>query len=83
MTGAAVAVMAGLVLAYSLVARRLALANLTAPILSLLAGVAVFSISPTDVDTSSVHFTAELYPEIPSFRQWGTTVRLLNLNPAP
>lgn len=60
MVGEAVTVMAGLVLAYALVARWLTRANISAPMLSLLAGVVVFSGTALDVDTALVHFIAEL-----------------------
>ena len=60
MSAAAITVMAGLILCYALVARRLTLANLTAPMLSVLAGVLVFSFAKIDIDASFVHNIAEL-----------------------
>ncbi len=60
MMGEAITVMAGLVLAYALVAHWLTKANISAPMLSLVAGVAVFSSTALDVDTALVHIIAEL-----------------------
>jgi NhaP-type Na+/H+ or K+/H+ antiporter len=74
--------MAGLILGYSLVARRLTLANITAPILSLLAGLAVFSVSPADVDAAAVHLTAELALVVVLFHD-ASTVRLSRLREDP
>lgn len=60
MGGAAIAVMAGLVFGYALLARRLTLANVTAPMLSLLAGVLIFAVTGIELDATIVHVIAEL-----------------------
>ncbi|MGB7980298.1 MAG: cation:proton antiporter [Candidatus Nanopelagicales bacterium] len=60
MFGEAITVVTGLVLAYALVAHRLTAANISAPMLSLLAGAAVFAGTALDVDTELVHVTAEV-----------------------
>lgn len=60
MGGEVVAVMAGLTLCYALLARRLALFNVTAPMLSVLAGMLVFSTSHVDIDAHFVHTMAEI-----------------------
>lgn len=74
--------MAGLVIAYALLARRLTLANITAPILSVVAGVAVFSQSHADIDTALVHRIAELTLIIILFHD-ASTVRLAQLRKDP
>lgn len=60
MGGAAIAVMSGLVFVYALLARRLTIANVTAPMLSLFAGLVAFSVSGFDLDAEVVHIIAEL-----------------------
>ena len=53
MGGKAIAVMAGLILCYALLARRLTLANVTAPMLSVLAGMFVFP-AATSISTRAL-----------------------------
>lgn len=60
MGNAAIAVMAGLVFGYALLARRLTLANVTAPMLSLIAGAVIFSTAQMNLDAAIVHIIAEL-----------------------
>jgi NhaP-type Na+/H+ or K+/H+ antiporter len=71
-----------LVFTYALVARRMTLANLTAPMLSLLAGVAVFSVSSIDIDTEAVHIIAELTLVTILFHD-ASTVKLSRLRQDP
>lgn len=52
--------MSGLVFVYALLARRLTIANVTAPMLSLFAGLVAFSVSGFDLDAEVVHIIAEL-----------------------
>ncbi len=74
--------MAGLVLAYALLARKLTLANVTSPMLSIIAGIAVFSQTPLDVDTESVHIIAELTLVLILFHD-ASTVKLGRLRQDP
>ena len=60
MSGAVITVMAGLILCYALVARRLTLANVTAPMLSVVAGLVFFSTSSVDINADFVHAMAEV-----------------------
>lgn len=60
MVGIAVAVMSGLVLVYALLSRRLTAANITAPMLSIIAGVIVYWLLDFRVGTGVVHLIAEL-----------------------
>lgn len=52
--------MTGLIFVYALLARRLTLSNVTAPMLSLIAGVVLFSFVSFEIDTAAVHIIAEL-----------------------
>jgi hypothetical protein len=56
------AVMAGLVLVYSLLAKRLTNANITGPMLSLIAGIAVFSLTEPGMNAATLQIVAELTP---------------------
>ena len=75
MGGKSIAVMAGLILCYALLARRLTLANVTAPMLSVLAGMFVFSSSDVDIDAGFVHAMAEITLVLILFHD-ASTVRL-------
>lgn len=77
-----IVVMAGLVLAYSLIARRLTLANVTAPMLSVIAGAAVFSVADISVETAAVHLIAEITLVLILFHD-ASTVRLAALRHDP
>ena len=82
MGGKAIAVMAGLILCYALLARRLTLANVTAPMLSVLAGMFVFSSSDVDIDAGFVHAMAEITLVLILFHD-ASTVRLGQLKRDP
>ena len=82
MGGEAIAVMAGLILCYALLARRLTLSNVTAPMLSVLAGMLVFSIGSADIDTHLVHSMAEITLVVILFHD-ASTVRLSQLRRDP
>ena len=73
-----IAVMAGLVLVYALLAKRLDEANITSPMLSVAAGVVVFSASALDVDSAMVHLIAELTLAIVLFHD-ASTVKITQL----
>lgn len=74
--------MAGLVFVYALAARRLTLANVTAPMLSLIAGLIVFSVSGIDLDAEVVHIIAELTLVTILFHD-ASTVKLTRLRHDP
>lgn len=74
--------MSGLVLGYALLGKRFATANVTAPMLSLLAGVAVFSVAEIDVEAAAVHIIAELTLVIVLFHD-ASTVKLRSLQHDP
>jgi len=74
--------MTGLVLVYSLAAKQLTRANLTAPMLSLLAGVFVFSVRGAEIDTEAVHVAAELALVVVLFHD-ASTVKLARLREDP
>ena len=80
--GPSIAVMAGLVLAYALLAKRLSAANITPPMLSIVAGVVVFSFAEIDVDTAAVHIIAELTLVVVLFHD-ASTVKLSRLRHDP
>ena len=82
MTGAVITVMAGLILCYALVARRLTLANVTAPMLSVAAGLVFFSASSVDINADFVHTMAEVTLVIILFHD-ASTVRLNQLRHDP
>lgn len=81
-SGTSITIMTGLVLAYSLLARRLTLLNITSPMLSILAGIAVFSQTQFDIDTGSVHVVAELTLVLILFHD-ASTVKLPRLRQDP
>ncbi len=74
--------MTGLVLAYSLLARRLTGLNVTAPMLSVIAGVIIFSQTQFDIDATSVHVVAELTLVLILFHD-ASTVKLAQLRKDP
>lgn len=82
MTGAAIAIMAGLVLGYALLGRRFAGYNVTAPMLSIVAGIVVFSQTQFDIDAESVHIIAELTLVLVLFHD-ASTVKLAQLRKDP
>ena len=77
-----ITVMAGLVLVYSLLAKGLTRVNITSPMLSILAGVVVFSVADLQIDTATVHFIAELTLVIVLFHD-ASTVKLARLREDP
>ncbi|MEZ5185440.1 MAG: cation:proton antiporter [Candidatus Nanopelagicales bacterium] len=82
MVGEAIAVMSGLVLVYALLAKKLTALNITFPMLSVLAGVAVFHLTPLNVDATAVHVIAELALVIVLFHD-ASTVNLAGLRHDP
>lgn len=70
--------MSGLILVYALLARRLTYANVTAPMLSVLAGLLVYSQSHFTIDTALVHTIAEFTLVIILFHD-ASTVKLAML----
>ena len=76
------AVMAGLVLVYSLLARRLTNANITAPMLSVIAGTAVFSLIEPGINAATLQIVAELTLVIALFHA-ASTVKLGQLRRDP
>ena len=82
MSGAVIAVMAGLILCYALVARRLTFANVTAPMLSVVAGLIFFSVGNVDIHADFVHIMAEVTLVIILFHD-ASTVRFNQLRHDP
>ena len=82
MSGAVITVMAGLIVCYALVARRLTLANVTAPMLSVAAGLVFFSASSVDINADFVHAMAEVTLVIILFHD-ASTVRINQLRRDP
>ncbi len=82
MTGEAITVVAGLIFCYALMARRLTFANVTAPMLSIVAGILVFSTGHVDIDADFVHSMAEITLVIILFHD-ASTVRLTHLRRDP
>lgn len=78
----AITIMTGLVLGYALLARRLTIVNVTAPMLSILAGAVVFSRTEFDIDTGSVHLVAEVTLVLILFHD-ASTVKLARLRQDP
>ncbi len=74
--------MSGLVLGYALLAKRFAAANITPPMLSVLAGIVVFSVAQMEVDTAAIHVIAELTLVIVLFHD-ASTVKLGKLRRDP
>jgi sodium/hydrogen antiporter len=74
-----VSVMAGLVVLYALFARRIDRVNITAPMLSILAGALVFGLSGmVDIEAASIHLIAEVTLVVVLFHD-ASTVRLAQL----
>ena len=82
MNGQLIAVMAGLVFCYALVARGLSAAGLTAPMLSIAAGLVFFAISRVDINADFVHALAEITLVIVLFHD-ASTVRISQLRHDP
>ena len=76
------AVMAGLVLVYSLLAKRLTNANITAPMLSVIVGAAVFSLTEPGIKAATLQIVAELTLVIVLFHD-ASTVKLGQLRQDP
>lgn len=74
--------MAGLVLVYSLFAKRLSSANITAPLLSVIVGTVVFALVGVHVDTWVLQIVAELTLVIVLFHD-ASTVKLARLRHDP
>lgn len=74
--------MSGLVLVYSLLSRRLTAWNITAPMLSVIAGAAVYSTMDFQADTAVVHLIAELTLVTVLFHD-ASTVKLTQLRKDP
>jgi sodium/hydrogen antiporter len=81
-SGAVITVMAGLIVCYALVARRLTLANVTAPMLSVAAGLVFFAASTVDINADFVHAMAEITLVIILFHD-ASTVRINQLRHDP
>ena len=82
MSGEAITVMSALVFCYALTARRLTFVNVTAPMLSILAGLIVFSTRPVEINSDFVHLIAEITLVIILFHD-ASTVRLSRLRHDP
>ncbi|MBX7430499.1 cation:proton antiporter [Mycobacterium sp. Y57] len=82
MTAPLIAVMAGLVLVYALLAKRFSNVNITAPLLSVVAGTVVFSLTEPGFDTSALQTVAELALVIVLFHD-ASTVKLAQLRHDP
>ncbi len=67
---------------YALGAKRLSALNITMPMLSVLAGMVVFSVAELDIDTAVVHIVAELTLVIVLFHD-ASTVKLSRLREDP
>lgn len=75
-------VMAGLILCYALLARRMSFANVTAPMASIIAGMIVFSGRSIDVEAESIRTLAEIALVIVLFHD-ASTVRVRRLRRDP
>ncbi len=82
MNGQLIAVMAGLIFGYALVARPLSAAGITAPMLSIAAGLVFFATSSVDIDAEFVHALAEITLVIVLFHD-ASTVRVNQLRHDP
>lgn len=82
MNGQLIAVMAGLIFSYALVARSLSAVGLTAPMLSIAAGLAFFATGTVDIHADFVHAMAEITLVIILFHD-ASTVRLNRLTHDP
>jgi len=80
--GEVIAVLTALGLVFTLVARRVSAVNLTAPMLSVLAGFIVFAASDLPIDTGAVHVVAELALVVVLFHD-ASTVKLSKLRQDP
>lgn len=79
MSGLLLAVMAALVFGYTVVARRVEAANVTAPMLSLVAGALLFGVGGLEViETGEVHVIAEVALVVVLFHD-ASTVRITQL----
>jgi NhaP-type Na+/H+ or K+/H+ antiporter len=76
------AVMAGFVLVYSLLAKRLTNANITGPMVSMIAGIAVFSLTDPGMNAATLQIVAELTLVIVLFHD-ASTVKLAQLGRDP
>lgn len=74
--------MTGLALLYALAAKRLNAANITMPMLSVIAGMVVFSFAELDIDAAVVHIIAEITLVIVLFHD-ASTVKLARLREDP
>ena len=82
MAASVFAVMAGLVIVYSLLAKRLTNANITGPMLSTVAGIAVFSLIEPGMNAVALQIVAELTLVIVLFHD-ASTVKLAELRRDP
>ena len=82
MSGEAITVMSALVFCYALTARRVTLANVTAPMLSVVAGLVFFSTRAVEINSTFVHSIAEITLVIILFHD-ASTVRLSQLRHDP
>lgn len=82
MNGQLITVMAGLIFGYALVTRALSGAGITAPMLSIAAGLVFFATSSVDIDAEFVHQLAEITLVIILFHD-ASTVRLNRLRHDP
>lgn len=82
MSAEAITVMSALVFLYALTARRWTFANVTAPMLSIIAGVVVFSAGAAEINADFVHSIAEITLVIVLFHD-ASTVRLSQLRHDP
>ena len=82
MSGQLIAVMAGLIFCHALIARVLSSAGLTAPMLSVAAGLVFFATSSVDINADFVHALAEITLVIILFHD-ASTVRLNQLRHDP
>lgn len=71
-----------MVLVYSLLAKRLTKANITGPMLSVIAGIAVFSLIEPGMNAAALHIVAELTLVIVLFHD-ASTVKLAQLRRDP
>lgn len=82
MSGQLIAVMAALIFCYALVARAMSMVGLTAPMLSIAAGLVFFAISHVDINADFVHTLAEITLVIILFHD-ASTVRVNQLRHDP
>ena len=82
MSAEAITVMSVLVFCYALTARRWTFANVTAPMLSIIAGLVIFSTGAAEINADFVHSIAEITLVIVLFHD-ASTVRLSQLRHDP